>query len=87
MKEFIEKFLPGPVTVIVPARKTIPGILTGGTGMIGIRIPAHGVAIQIIERFDAPITATSANLMEEKMPARKSALYPRSLHRRRKALR
>ena len=62
MEEFIEKFLPGPVTVVVPARKTIPGILAGGTGMIGIRIPAHGIALKIIERFDAPITATSANL-------------------------
>jgi L-threonylcarbamoyladenylate synthase len=68
MEAFIEKFLPGPVTVIVPARKTIPDILTGGAGMIGIRIPAHGVALQIIERFDAPITATSANLSGGKDP-------------------
>ena len=30
MEEFIEKFLPGPVTVVVPARKTIPGILYRG---------------------------------------------------------
>jgi len=68
MEEFIEKFLPGPVTVVVPARKTIPGILTGGTGTIGIRIPAHGVARQVIEKFDAPITATSANLHGAKDP-------------------
>ncbi|MFA5254702.1 MAG: L-threonylcarbamoyladenylate synthase, partial [Methanoregula sp.] len=58
MQEFIERFLPGPVTVVVPARKTIPEILTGGTGTIGIRIPAHGIARQVIEKFDAPITAT-----------------------------
>jgi L-threonylcarbamoyladenylate synthase len=62
MEEFIRRFLPGPVTVVVPARKTIPGILTGGTGLIGIRIPMHDIARQLIERFDAPITATSANL-------------------------
>ena len=68
MQEFIEKFLPGPVTVVVPARKTIPGILTGGTGLIGIRIPAHEIARQVIERFDAPITATSANLSGGKDP-------------------
>ena len=62
MDEFIERFLPGPVTVVLPARKCIPDILTGGTGMIGIRIPANDLAQQIIARFDAPITATSANL-------------------------
>ncbi|MDD1696259.1 MAG: threonylcarbamoyl-AMP synthase [Methanoregula sp.] len=65
---FIETFLPGPVTVILRARKLIPDILTGGTGMIGIRMPAHDVALQIIERFDAPITATSANLHGAKDP-------------------
>jgi L-threonylcarbamoyladenylate synthase len=68
MQEFIEAFLPGPVTVVVPARTMVPGILTGGTGMIGIRIPAHNLAQQIIERFDAPITSTSANLSGAKDP-------------------
>ena len=68
MQDFIERFLPGPVTVVVPARKTIPEILTGGTGTIGIRIPAHGIARQVIEKFDAPITATSANLSGGKDP-------------------
>ena len=68
MQEFIETFLPGPVTVVVPARTMVPEILTGGTGMIGIRIPAHDLAQQIIERFDAPITATSANLSGAKDP-------------------
>lgn len=68
MRVFIERFLPGPVTVVVPAKKIIPDILTGGTGTIGIRIPAHGIARQIIEKFDAPITATSANLSGGKDP-------------------
>jgi L-threonylcarbamoyladenylate synthase len=48
--------------VILPARNTIPEILTGGTGMIGIRMPSHETALRLIEKFDAPITATSANL-------------------------
>ena len=68
MEEFIGRFLPGPVTVVVPARTMLPEILTGGTGMIGIRIPAHELALKIIERFDAPITATSANLSGAKDP-------------------
>jgi L-threonylcarbamoyladenylate synthase len=68
MHGFIETFLPGPVTVILAARRLVPDILTGGTGMIGIRMPAHDLALQIIERFDAPITATSANLHGGKDP-------------------
>jgi L-threonylcarbamoyladenylate synthase len=61
MQEFIGTFLPGPVTVVLPARRFIPDVLTGGTGLIGVRIPANDIAIQIISRFDGPITATSAN--------------------------
>jgi L-threonylcarbamoyladenylate synthase len=68
MQEFIEVFLPGPVTIIFAAKSVLPDILTGGTGMIGIRMPSHKIALQIIERFDAPITATSANLHGTKDP-------------------
>jgi L-threonylcarbamoyladenylate synthase len=68
MEKFLQTFLPGPVTVILPARKSLPAILTGGTGMIGIRMPAHEMALRLIEAFDAPITATSANLHGAKDP-------------------
>ncbi|OPY38742.1 MAG: Threonylcarbamoyl-AMP synthase [Methanoregula sp. PtaU1.Bin051] len=69
MEEFIQTFLPGPVTVVLRAKHVIPDILTGGTGLIGIRIPAHELALRLIERFDSPITATSANLHGAKDPA------------------
>jgi L-threonylcarbamoyladenylate synthase len=68
MQTFIETFLPGPVTVVLPSRSCIPDILTGGTGMIGIRMPAHDLALRLIETFDSPITATSANLHGGKDP-------------------
>ncbi|MBP1927619.1 L-threonylcarbamoyladenylate synthase [Methanolinea mesophila] len=60
--EFIDRFLPGPVTVILPAKKVIPEMLTVGLGKVGIRFPDHPLALQLIDRFDAPITATSANI-------------------------
>ncbi|QXO96299.1 threonylcarbamoyl-AMP synthase [Methanospirillum purgamenti] len=59
---FIDEFLPGPVTIILPARNIISPRLTAGTKKIGIRYPNHEVALEIISRFDSPITATSANL-------------------------
>jgi L-threonylcarbamoyladenylate synthase len=67
-EEFINKFLPGPITVIVKARSYLPAMLTVGTGMIGVRYPAHPVAIDLISRFDSPITATSANQSGAKDP-------------------
>ena len=66
---FLERFLPGPVTVILGARSCIPPLLTGGTGRIGVRIPAHDLALRIINGFDSPVTATSANPSGEKEPA------------------
>jgi len=65
---FIDQFLPGPITVILPARNCVPGVLTGGTGMIGIRFPDHPLALELISRFDSPITATSANITGAKDP-------------------
>ncbi|MDD1674577.1 MAG: threonylcarbamoyl-AMP synthase [Methanomicrobiales archaeon] len=66
---FIRQFLPGPLTVVLKAKRCLPEILTGGTGMIGVRIPRHDLALAIISAFDTPITATSANLSGEKDPA------------------
>ncbi len=68
--EFIGEFLPGPVTVVLKARCCLPSILTGGTGMIGVRYPAHALAIRLIAEFDSPITATSANQHGAKEPTR-----------------
>ena len=65
---FIEQFLPGPFTVVLKAKKLLPVVLTGGTGMIGLRIPAHPIALELIQQFDGPITATSANLSGGKDP-------------------
>ncbi len=59
---FIEEFLPGPVTPIIKARGVLPRTLLAGTGKIGIRYPANDTALEIIRKFDTPITSTSANM-------------------------
>ncbi|HQD26798.1 MULTISPECIES: L-threonylcarbamoyladenylate synthase [Methanoculleus] len=69
-RAFIDRFLPGPVTVILPAKSCLPETLTGGSGLIGIRWPNHPIALEIISRLDSPITATSANLSGEAPPTR-----------------
>lgn len=74
-RAFIKRFLPGPVTVILPVKSCLPEIITGGTGLVGIRWPAHEIALAIIARLDSPITATSANVSGEIPPTRPEDVY------------
>jgi len=62
-----EKFLPGPVTIVLFKKKNVPTLLTAGSEKIGIRIPDNKIALDIIKRF-GPITSTSANLHKGKLP-------------------
>ncbi|MFB6253225.1 MAG: L-threonylcarbamoyladenylate synthase [Halobacteriaceae archaeon] len=59
--EFMEAFLPGPVTVLVAKKDQVPNILTSGRDRVGVRIPDHDIALELLENV-APITATSANI-------------------------
>ena len=68
-EEFVDRFLPGPFTVMVEARPLLPLQLHCGTGLVGVRIPAHPIATELLARFDAPITATSANTHGAPEPA------------------
>lgn len=67
-ESLIKEFLPGPLTVVVCSQSSISNVLTAGSGKIGIRIPDHPVALKLIEIFDGPITATSANLTGKPAP-------------------
>jgi L-threonylcarbamoyladenylate synthase len=69
-EEFIERFLPGPVTVVLRATTCLPAVLTGGIGRIGVRIPDNATALAIIGELDAPITSTSANIAGKRAPRR-----------------
>lgn len=59
-RAFMREFLPGPVTVVVRGRETIPDVLTGGRDRVGVRVPDHDLALSLLDTV-APITATSAN--------------------------
>lgn len=67
-KQFIKKFLPGPVTVILQKKEKVPDILTSGSGFVGIRFPDHRTTIRLIELAGVPITSTSANFSGETPP-------------------
>ena len=57
----IKRFWPGPLTLIFKARENIPGLLTGNTGKVAVRIPGESVALDLARALRLPITATSAN--------------------------
>ncbi|MEK7458573.1 MAG: L-threonylcarbamoyladenylate synthase [Patescibacteria group bacterium] len=61
-------FLPGPVTVVSKGKHTVAFGVESEDGSLGIRIPAHPLALQIVKAFGKPITATGANASYKKRP-------------------
>jgi L-threonylcarbamoyladenylate synthase len=59
--DLAKHFWPGPLTMILPAAKSVPSKLTAGTQTIGVRWPVARFASKLVRDFGAPITATSAN--------------------------
>jgi len=55
-----EEFWPGPLTLVLPATDMVPSIVRGGGVGVGIRMPAHPVALALISA-SAPLAAPSAN--------------------------
>ena len=63
-----DAFMPGPLTVILPKKSTVPNEVTGGLDTVAIRCPAHSIAKAIIEAADTAIAAPSANLSGSPSP-------------------
>ncbi len=55
------RYWPGPLTLVVPKSACIPGIVTAGLDTVGLRMPAHPVALELIRAARVPIAAPSAN--------------------------
>ena len=60
-KKLAEAFWPGPLTLIVKRAAQVSDLVTGGQGTVGVRVPAHPVARQLLEAFGGGIAAPSAN--------------------------
>ena len=58
----IEKFLPGPLTIILPKKEIVPDIVTANSDTVGIRIPENKIALKLIEYAGIPIATPSANI-------------------------
>lgn len=71
----INRFWPGPLTLIFPARPSLPVLLTCNSGTVGIRISSHPWARMLTEITGQPITATSANISGHQPAATAENVY------------
>jgi len=63
-----KKFMPGPLTVILPRKDTIPLETTGGLDTVAVRCPSDPTARALIKMAGVPIAAPSANLSGKPSP-------------------
>jgi len=54
-------FWPGPLTMVLPKKNIVPDLVTSGLPSVAIRIPSHPLALELLQQFDLPIAAPSAN--------------------------
>ena len=64
----IERFWPGPLTLIFFASPHLPSILLGDANKIAIRVSSHPIAQALAQGLNAPITSTSANVSGGQSP-------------------
>ncbi len=64
-----DHFWPGPLTMLMPAAAALAPDLSGGTGKVGVRVPADPIARAVCAACGHPVTATSANVSGEPAPA------------------
>ncbi|MPM03048.1 Threonylcarbamoyl-AMP synthase [bioreactor metagenome] len=62
------RFWPGPLTIILPKSELVPDIVTSGLATVGIRMPNHPVALELIRQSGCPIAAPSANKFGQLSP-------------------
>jgi L-threonylcarbamoyladenylate synthase len=63
-----KRFWPGSLTLVVPRHSCVPDVVTAGGSTVGIRVPAHPVALALLQAATLPIAAPSANRATELSP-------------------
>ncbi len=60
--KLMRAFWPGPLTLLLPRTSAVPDVVTAGRALVGVRMPAHPVALEVIRRAGVPVAAPSANV-------------------------
>ena len=67
-EELTRKYWPGPLTLVVPKKAVIPDEVTAGLKTVGLRMPRHPVALELLRVARVPIAAPSANRFTQLSP-------------------
>ena len=67
-RKLMAAFWPGPLTLLLPRSSRVPDAVTAGRPLVGIRMPAHPVAFELIRQAGVPVAAPSANLFGHTSP-------------------
>jgi L-threonylcarbamoyladenylate synthase len=66
--ELASRFWPGPLTLVLPKKTIVPDRVTAGLDTVGVRMPAHPIALALIREAGIPLAAPSANRFTELSP-------------------
>ena len=61
LQQLVEKFLPGPLTIILKANDKVPDWVNSGLPTVGFRMPSHPITLELIREF-GPLIGPSANI-------------------------
>jgi L-threonylcarbamoyladenylate synthase len=64
------RFWPGPLTLVLPKADAVPGIVCSGLDTVAVRVPAHPVALSLLQACGTPLAAPSANRFGQLSPTR-----------------
>jgi L-threonylcarbamoyladenylate synthase len=67
-RRLMEAFWPGPLTLLLRRSAAVPDAVTAGRPLVGVRMPRHPVALELIRRAGVPVAAPSANLFGHTSP-------------------
>jgi L-threonylcarbamoyladenylate synthase len=67
-RKLMAAFWPGPLTLLLPRSLAVPDAVTAGRPLVGIRMPAHPVAFELIRAAGVPVAAPSANIFGHTSP-------------------
>lgn len=73
--KFMEAFMPGPVTAVLPKKSIVPDVVTGGLDTVAIRMPQNEIARTLISLSGVPVCAPSANTSGKPSPTCANHVY------------
>ncbi|MDR1496103.1 MAG: threonylcarbamoyl-AMP synthase [Clostridiales Family XIII bacterium] len=68
MVKLADNFWPGPLTMVLPKKRSVPSVVTGGLATVAVRLPDEPAAMELMRLADCPVAAPSANLSGSPSP-------------------